>query len=330
VKARGPGRAPRVTIALLTCTLVVLAGCDSGTGASKDTTTTTTGAATAKPAVVQAACAGTLKRSTTGTLQSDEQDETSGLVVSAKNRDTLWLNNDSGDSARVFAAAPDGTLRGVYALAGATAIDWEDLAMGPGPTAGAPYLYVGDIGDNDEKRPNIVVYRVAEPEVTGDGGEHTLSNVDALTLQYPDGAHDAEALMVDPRTGDLYIVIKRLTGGPAAVYRAPAGLAAGSTTTLTKVGEIDLPRLPLVASVTAADISRDGAVIGVRTYGGVRLWARGEGQSVVAALKADPCQGPVPIEVQGEALGFRPDTRSYFTVSEGAHAPLHEFSVPTR
>jgi hypothetical protein len=50
----------------------------------------------------------------------------------------------------------------------------------------------------------------------------------------------------------------------------------------------------------------------------------------MAALGGDPCQGPVPIEVQGEALGFRPDARSYFTVSEGAHAPLHEFAVRAR
>jgi hypothetical protein len=323
------GRRRGVAVTFTAIVLAVgIAGCDSGAGLSARTTTTGSAAGAARPAVVQAACDGTLDRKTTGTLQSSEQDETSGLVVSAKNPDTLWLNNDSGDSARVFAVAPDGSRRGTYVLSGATAIDWEDLAMGPGPTAGAPYLYVGDIGDNNEQRPNIVVYRVAEPEVTGDGGGHTLTDVDALTLQYPDGAHDAEALMVDPRTGDLYIVIKRLTGGPAAVYRAPAGLQAGSTTTLSKVGKIDLPRLPLVASVTAADISRDGAVIGIRTYGGVRLWARGAKQSVMAALGGDPCQGPVPIEVQGEALGFRPDRPSYFTVSEGAHAPIHEFAAP--
>jgi hypothetical protein len=319
------GPASRIAIMLIAAVLG-FAGCDSGSGTGKAATTTTGGKST-KPAIVQAACDGKLERSTPGALQSDELDETSGLVVSAKNRATLWLNNDSGDSARVFAVAPDGSRRGTYALSGAEAIDWEDLAIGPGPNAGAPYLFVGDIGDNGEKRPNIVVYRVAEPEVAGDGGEHTLTGVDALTLQYPDGAHDAEALMADPRTGALYIVIKRLTGGAAAVYRAPADLAGGSTTTLTKVGEIDLPRVPLAASVTAADISRDGAVIGVRTYGGVRLWARSTRQAVMAALKGAPCQGPVPIEVQGETIGFHPDGRSYFTVSEGSHSPLHEFAV---
>ena len=68
-----------------------------------------------------------------GTLQSPELDETSGLVVSAKNPGTLWLNNDSGDSARVFAVTPNGALQGIYPLEGATAIDWEDLAIGSRP-----------------------------------------------------------------------------------------------------------------------------------------------------------------------------------------------------
>jgi hypothetical protein len=280
------------------------------------------------PTVVPAACAGTLRRSTTGKLQSPDLKETSGLAVSAKNPGTLWLNNDSGDSARVFAVSPEGVLRGIAPLEGATAIDWEDIAIGPGPTAKSPFLYVGDIGDNGASRPNIVVYRVAEPTVIGDGGTTPLTGVDALTFTYPDGAHDAEALMVDPRSGEIYIIIKQLAGGPAAVYRAPAGLAGGSTTMLTKVGEISLPRGPLVFAVTASDISRDGRVIGLRTYGGVRLWTLGPKQAVMDALAAKPCDGPIPLEPQGESIGLKPDGRGYFTVSEGAGVPLHQFTAP--
>ena len=73
----------------------------------------------------------------------------------------------------VFAVSADRrAARAIYALDGATAIDWEDIAIGPGPQAETPYLYVGDIGDNAERRPNIVVYRVAEPKVVGGGGTH--------------------------------------------------------------------------------------------------------------------------------------------------------------
>ncbi len=133
--------------------------------------------------VVESACAGTLTRSTSGTIQTPELDEASGLAASAKNPGTLWINNDSGDSARLFAIAPDGSTRGIYPFEGASAIDWEDVAIGPGPHAQTPYLYAGDIGDNGSVRPNVVLYRVPEPKVVGDGGTHPLSGVDALDAQ---------------------------------------------------------------------------------------------------------------------------------------------------
>jgi hypothetical protein len=307
---------------------VVLAFAAVGCGGSSDgaeTTTTTT--APPPPTVVQSACDDALELSTPGTLEGTNLNEISGLVLSEKNASTVWLNNDSGESARVFAVSPNGTLQGSYPLEGATAIDWEDIAIGPGPEALTSYLYVGDIGDNAAVRPSIVVYRFPEPFVVGDGVAHPQADVDALTFTYPDGPHDAEALMVDPRSGAIYIIVKELAGGPAGVYRARANLKAGSTTVLTKVGEIALPRVPMASAVTAADISRDGRAIGVRTYGGVRLWELGPDQSVIDALDAKPCRGPIPDELQGETIGLQPDARSYFTVSEGVSVPLHQYSA---
>ncbi len=60
----------------------------------------------------------------------------------------------------------------------------------------------------------------------------------------------------------------------------------------------------------------------------MRLWNLGAHQTVMDALGTDPCQGPIPIEIQGEALGFQPDADGYFTVSEGENVPLHQFSRP--
>ena len=314
-------RAPACVMAVAALAAFV-AGCDSSPR-------TRAAPGTAPSPVVQAACRNLLDSSTSGTLQSTELDESSGIAVSAKNAGTLWINNDSGDTPRLFAVAPDGALQGIYPFEGASAIDWEDVALGPGPVPNAPYLYAADIGDNGAGRPDIVVYRAPEPKVVADGGMHPVAGVDALTLTYPDGAHDAEALMIDPRSGEIYIVVKHLTtGGPAAVYRAPARLAGGSTTVLTKVGEVKLPPVPVVGAATAADISADRKAIGIRTYGSVRLWHLGSKQTVMAALAAKPCLGPIPVEQQGEALGFQPDDRGYFTVSEGVHVPLHHFTAP--
>jgi hypothetical protein len=276
--------------------------------------------------IVQAACDGKLITSTTGTLQDPALIETSGLAVSAQNPGTLWAHNDSGDTARLFAISESGATRAIYALSGATAVDWEDIALGRGPVAGRAYQYAGDIGDNFVNRTEIVVYRVAEPVVTGSGTQ-ALTGVDKLTLKYPDGAKDAEALMIDPRTGEIYVIQKSLSGGAVGIYRAPADLAEGSTTVMTRVGTLTLPA-GLANAVTAGDISADGNSIAVRTYGAVHLWSRAADQTVVATLAAAECRGPVPAEGQGESVAFRPDGRAYYTVSEGGSAALHRFDAP--
>ena len=97
-----------------------------------------------------------------------------------------------------------------------------------------------------------------------------LPAVETLHLTYPDGADDAEALIVDPVFGDIVIIAKSLNGGNVNVYQAPAHPAAGSTTALTKVGRLALGT-GLGNAVTAADATADGKVVAVRTYG--RAWS---------------------------------------------------------
>ncbi|MEZ6009207.1 MAG: hypothetical protein R3F05_15780, partial [Planctomycetota bacterium] len=58
-------------------------------------------------------------------------DEVSGIAVSRRNPGVYWVHDDSGGGALLYALAHDGSLRQTYSLA-ATAIDWEDLALGPG------------------------------------------------------------------------------------------------------------------------------------------------------------------------------------------------------
>jgi hypothetical protein len=282
--------------------------------------------AACKPPVVQAACDGTLVTSTAGTFTDRNLVEVSGLAASARNPGIVWAHNDSGDSARVFAVAETGATRVTYTITGASAQDWEDMAIGPGPVGGQPYLYVGDIGDNGRSRGSVVVYRVAEPAVTGSGTQ-PLGGAARLVLRYPGGARDAESMFVDPATGDIYIIEKVGQGGPVGIYRAPGGLTDGSTTLMTRVGTLNLPS-GSSNQVTAADIATDGKSIAVRTYGGVRLWAREDGQSIAAALGTAECRGPVPNESQGETITFRPDQRAYYTVSEGGQARLHRFEAP--
>lgn len=257
-----------------------------------------------------------------GTVTNTAINETSGLEVSSVNTGVLWLHNDSGDSPRTFAISSKGELLGEYTLSGAAAVDWEDMALGPGEKVGKPYLYLGDIGDNPSSRSNIMVYRVAEPTVSATQSpvKETLSGVETLTFEYPDGAHNAETLLVDPKTGDLYIVAK--TGAlPAGIYRSAAPQAPGTTRTLTKIGEVSLG-----VNITGGDISDDGTEVLLRTYTAAYLWHWPSGASLAEALSGTKCMVPAATEPQGEAISFEPKTKNYYTLSEKTSQPLYLYT----
>ncbi|WP_373195472.1 PE domain-containing protein [Mycobacterium marinum] len=280
---------------------------------------------------VDAAAGRDLVASNAGPITNASLDEISGIESGVANPNIYWVHNDSGDTARVFAIdAKSGATLGTYTLSGAKASDWEDIAIGPGPVPGKSYLYLGDIGDNGLSRSAIAVYRVPEPIVTGTAANPvttTLTGVDTLNLKYPDGPHNAEALMVDPRTGRMLIIDKTSSGNPA-IYSAPTGLASGSTTTLQDVGTLALPSGSGYL-VTGADVSPDGTQLAVRTYSHVYLWNRDPSQDIWMALAQPAVAGPTPNESQGEAIAFHPDGNGYVTVSEGTNQNLHNFDAPS-
>lgn len=288
-----------------------------------------------------AICPEAAERLPAASVSSDELIEISGLAASRTNAGVLWAHNDSGDAARVFAMDVTGAHLATYTLAGADAVDWEDMAVGPSASRDASELYLGDIGDNARARTEVIVYRVREPAVDRSAAPvvRTLAGIERLTLRYPDGAHDAETLIVDPVSGDLIIVTK--DAGGSQIFRATGRLDANSTATLELVGRIDVSQLkrrtefpadapPLAraggALATGGDISPSGDLIVIRTYSAVWMWSRAPGQSIGEALTAPPCEASSAAEQQGEAIAFDADGRGYVTVSEGEHPALHHFA----
>jgi hypothetical protein len=156
------------------------------------------------------------------------------------------------------------------------------------------------------------------------GAQQRLTSVETLHFVYPDHPHDAEALFVDPLSGDLFIVSKE-GDGESRVFRAQAPLDATAPRTLEVVASLDFGRGLLEGNpmVTAADISPDGGRILIRTYSKLFEWRRGRGQSVGAALRGIPRSVPVPHEEQGEAVAFSRKQDGYFTASEKARQPLY-------
>lgn len=248
--------------------------------------------------------------------------EASGIVASRKQPGMFWVHNDSGDGPRVYAIDEYGATRGTFYFEGASAFDWEDIAIGRGPEPGRDYLYVGDIGDNIQFRDFVTVYRIAEPQITAvpdPSVDIPVTDVVAFQLSYPDAPHNAEALLIDPITGDLLLFTKAKTRSD--VMRAAAPLKPEMM--LEPIVALDDELGSGDRHITAGDLSPDGRFIAVRLVDHALLWRRVDDEPITAAVFARPaCALPLPRRGGGEAIGWRPDDGGYMLVNEGPRSPL--------
>ena len=246
-------------------------------------------------------------------------DEASGLAESLRYPGHFWIHNDSGDEARLFLVNTKGKTVVTLSLQGITHRDWEDIATGPGAQPGESYIYVGEIGDNNAQHAYKNIYRLKEPILNNlNEGQTLLSGaVETITFSYQDGNRDAETVMVDPLTNDIYIVSKREEQVQMYVMEHPQTL---TDTLLLPV----IRKLPFTW-ITAGDISADGSEILLKTLTTVYYWKRNHAEPIHETLSREPVQLPYLKEPQGEAIAWLKDGAGYVTVSEKAKTLI----VPT-
>lgn len=256
-----------------------------------------------------------------GVVTSPDLTEISGLVASRQNPGVLWTHNDGGFGATVFALSTNAIPLGRYYVPGAPGgANYEDIAIGPGSDPAHQYIYLGDIGDDFLNRSFVRVIRFPEPAVylPQSNAPPVLPVVGAqiIQLQYPDGPFDAEALMVDPLTGDLFIATKATNS--ARLYRATrAQLDGGGPVVMTFIREMVFSGF---RSVSAGDISWDGRLILMRRNGRAWAWNRVPTSSVGDTLAASGVTAPVatsPPDLNGEAIAAHAAGQGYYTLSEG-------------
>lgn len=263
------------------------------------------------------------------TLTDPRLDELSGLAVGRRNPGLLYAQNDSGDAARFFALdARTGQVRAVCDVPDATNHDWEDLATGPSAT-GQPSVWLADIGDNSRERSQVELYRVDEPAVSA--GSCPVGPPQIWRLRYPDGAHDAESLIVDPTRHRAYLVTKELLGH-SEVFAIPAEPAAG-VQTMVDIGSIQF-RLTGTAggpnpvgelTATGASMSADGRLLAIRTYTDAYLWPV-TGGDIATALTHEPTVLPLPVQPQGEGIAI--DGGRLLTDSEKVGSTVSAVPIP--
>jgi len=249
-----------------------------------------------------------------GELADSRLSESSGIAQSQTNPDYLWTQQDSGNSNELQLLDKQGHVVGRYTLAGITNRDWEDIAVGPGPLPGRSYVYVAEIGDNRLKHSIKTIYRFLEPAIKSRQFpvSETVTAIDVINLQLPDGPRNAEAILLDPLTLDLYILSKEQF---AALYKASYPQSLTSNTPLQRV------LVTPFRNLTAASVSPTGTEILIRSYKQLFYFSRQVGESIEAAMRRPPRLISLAQEPQGEAVGWASTglgkaPYGYFTVSE--------------
>lgn len=247
-----------------------------------------------------------------GVVRSAEIAESSGLASSQVDENRIWTINDSGSAPDLFALDLTGQLMATIRLPRSENTDWE--AMCSFRLDGKPFLLVADVGDNGAKRGDCRVYLFPEPESLEQVTIDPVS-VRGIAFEYEDGPRNCEAVAVDQETGELWLVEKvyyesRQTTLPG-VYVIDLNAEPDQVQTARRIGDF-APR-----NVTGMAFSPNGRRLIVRTYTNAYLFERPEKKTWRDALtEVQPIPVPLPLQRQGEAICFTPDSKQLIVSSE--------------
>ncbi len=218
------------------------------------------------------------------------------MTASALHPDVMWVHNDSGDSARLYALSLNTCdVVGELTLRNVDARDFEGIARGV-DRQGRAVLWVGDIGDNLDSWESVAVYRVREPLTLG------VKSVRAAEFRftYEDRPHNAETILADPNSPQLWIVTKQLASG--GIYKLPARLSKSRINIAERVGGVG-------GLVTDGSMNPNGTGFVLRDYFDAHLYSGSPPGEVTEKF-------PLPAQIQGEAIAFTATGDSLVIASE--------------
>jgi hypothetical protein len=251
-----------------------------------------------------------------GNLANPQINEASGLASSRIYPTVLWVINDGGNDAMLYAVGIDGADLGTFRIDGAVNYDWEALASFQ--LQDSAYLLIADVGDNWEQRETSSLYVVEEPSITKPGlsDDTPVSIARHIRFTYEDGPRDCEAVAVDVAHQRVLLLSKR--SRPPVLYELPLqpvdGDAIAVARRVTTVPHFNWP--------TAMDLSPDGLSALVLTYNSVYLFSRRPDEDWSNAFKKQPQRLNFAQLNQQEAACFGFYGKSVYVTSEKRPTPL--------
>lgn len=267
-----------------------------------------------------------------GVLLDMQMREISGLAASTLHPGVLWMHDDGGNPARLFAVSTKGRRLATFGIEGVTKTDWED--MDAFEFQGKRYLLIADTGDNGGLRRALQLHVVEEPTTLTNA---RLKPAWSIAFRWPDGARDCEAVAVDAARGEILLISKKRE--PPELFVLPLQPPDRELLTATRIGHLagipqpdpeTLRRNPrrarLDGHVTAASISSDRRTLAVMTYRHLLLYPRAPRQDWAMAVAGEPRSSMLPWLPQAEALGWSADGHSLYATGEFIPAPLYRIT----
>jgi hypothetical protein len=222
--------------------------------------------------------------------------EISGMAPSALHPGVMWIHNDSGDDAKLYALKlNDCSIVGELSLQGVSARDFEGLAAGVDPK-GRPVLWVGDIGDNRDSWSDVSIYRIREPKKLG----NTSAQVSRYRFTYDDRPHNAETILADPQSQQIWIVTKQLASG--SIYALPKEMKKSGINIAKKIGSAS-------GLITDGAMKPDGTGFVLRDYFDAQFYIGKPTGELVQEIE-------LPAQPQGEAIAWLPGENAVVIASE--------------
>lgn len=185
-----------------------------------------------------------------GSIRHPRLTESSGLAASRRFPGVFWTHNDGGGKRQVlYAMRRNGEHIGEFRVVKAAIEDWEDLAGD-----GEGHLFLADTGNNNLNRRQVAVYQIDEPDIA-DPKVSVAAVTRGWQLLFPGSPLDCESLFVWRNYG--YLISKVVDDARAEIYRF-ALTEQKTPATLEFVAQLQIE-----SPVAGADISPDGAVLGI-------------------------------------------------------------------
>lgn len=202
--------------------------------------------------------------------------EASAIEVTSQS-DLGWVIEDSGNKNVVYGLNAKGEIAQAILVENAANVDWEDLASDESGN-----LYIGDFGNNDNKRKDLCIYKIDAASLKNSTAEASYK----VSFYYPNQKefppkkselfYDSESFF--EYKGNFYIFSKNRSkgfDGTVLVYKVPNKPGNHAAEFLGQFISCDSYQK---CAITAADISPDGKKIALLSSNKVWILSNYKGE----------------------------------------------------